>query len=440
MSRAAIDFPSQAYRAFRDHVDGDPSSRPPASPQLEDLLAVMAANLFLQDDDFDELEYIREQSRRSRFSSSQLGLVIAPTMSCNFACHYCFEAHADSALDTRLEDQLASLVTKRIDGYDELAVQWFGGEPLQDAAQLERVSARLRGVCRDHDKGYAATVITNGYLMEATVSAMLVEQGVHEVQITLDGDRDLHDRTRTQADHAGSFDRIMANIVAAPSALAINLRVHLAPFNRHSVLDLIDRLGRDDVGQRIKYLYFAPLFDYHVDRGPGQYRVDGKRFASSAAFAALEVEALRRAGDWGIPVKDFLDVSYGICTAVRENTLVVDSRGQLTKCYKDIGVPAEAVGTLLHGITRAPAVDEWLDVKIPRDQECADCTFLPVCLGGCTKQWREGADKSVICTPLKFNYDDRVRLYFRDPKPSTVEEPQGHLEQSSVAGLPSGRP
>ena len=74
---------------------------------------------------------------------------------------------------------------------------------------------------------------------------------------------------------------------------------------------------------------------------------------------------------------------------------------------------------------------------MPRDEECAKCRFLPVCLGGCSKQWQEGADKSVICTPLRYNHVDRIRvdrirLYFSGggPSPSSSRGFAEHLWSS----------
>ena len=412
LSRAAIDLSQEAYQAYCAFIAGKSGEQGAESSPHDELTEVMRSNLFILDDSFDELAYIRQRSEQERFGSRQLGMVIAPTMGCNFACHYCFESHTDSELSPDAQRRLVTLVRDRISDYDELAVQWFGGEPLRAMPVIESVSREMLELCALEGKGYAATVITNGYLMERSVSRRLADLGVREVQITLDGDRALHDRTRKEREGAGSFDRILENVRHVPEEVSVHVRVHLAPFNLESVLSLIDTLGGEEMAPHIDLLYFAPLFNYHVDMTSGQYEADGKRFATSEQFAELEIRVLERAQQWGFPLKDFLEVSYGICTAVRSNTLVVDSQGHLSKCYKDVGVPAESVGDLVQGVTDSPAVDRWLDVSIPRDDECRDCTFLPVCLGGCTKQWREGADKRVICTPLRYNHRDRVRLYF----------------------------
>ena len=139
---------------------------------------------------------------------------------------------------------------------------------------------------------------------------------------------------------------------------------------------------------------------------------------TSEQFADTQIELLRRAAAWGFSTPDFLDASYGICTAVRNNTLVVDADGNLMKCYKDVGVSGEATGSLSTGPQANSNLLKWMDIQIPRDDECRECRFLPICLGGCSKQWHEGASKGVICTPLKYNAEDMIRHYFTNEAPN----------------------
>jgi hypothetical protein len=96
------------------------------------------------------------------------------------------------------------------------------------------------------------------------------------------------------------------------------------------------------------------------------YRPDGLRFTTSEKFAEMQTELLTIASARGLPIRDFLDVSYGICTAVRSNTIVVDSEGRLTKCYKDVGVEEEAVGDVEGGVQASDNLDKWLSVDSAR--------------------------------------------------------------------------
>lgn len=409
LSRAALELSTEAYLVFQGWAAAPGSLEPPGDEE-QDFHAFLRESLFLLPDDFDELAYIKERSRAERFDQSQLGLVIAPTQSCNFSCHYCFETHPPGELSPDFQRRVVNLVEERLPGRRELAVQWFGGEPLQSLGVIDRLSGELLRLANKHGAGYAATVITNGYLMSRPVAERLRADGVVAAQVSLDGDRALHDRTRFERPGQGSFDRIVENVCAAGDLFDITLRVHVAPFNVPSVHALVDTLAERGVARSVSEIYFAPLFNYRPNMKETPYRVDGRRFMGAREFAAVQADLLRHARERGFRTPDPLKASWGICTAVRENTIVVDAQGDLFKCYKDVGNARESYGRAGEAVALDVNRTKWLDIEVPRDAECRECQFLPVCFGGCTKQWQEGASKDVICTPLKFNWRERLPL------------------------------
>lgn len=418
MSRAAMTMSPESFDVYQALVRGDLAALDPCDPQLPEFLLALRQGMFVVPDDFDELAHVRAQVQHGRFGHGQLGLVIAPTLACNFSCHYCFENHSEVQLDASAQERIVDLVQERLEGKQELGVQWFGGEPLLALPLIEALSRRFLELCAQRGVAYSATVVTNGYLLNHEVALALASLGVVKAQIPLDGDRPLHDRTRYPEPGRGSFDTILANVRAASGLLDIELRVHVGPFSVASVEQLIDTLGSEGIAPLVASLYFAPLFNYKAGVPNRKYLPDGKRFMSAEQFAEVQTELLRRAASWGFPLQDPLEASYGICTAVRDDTLVIDAEGQLFKCYKDVGVGEEAFASLDGSESQPSNLSKWMDLEIPRDQDCAECKFLPLCLGGCSKQWHEGASKDVICTPLKFNAADRLRLYF-ETEPTT---------------------
>lgn len=47
---------------------------------------------------------------------------------------------------------------------------------------------------------------------------------------------------------------------------------------------------------------------------------------------------------------------------------------------------------------------EWLSYDVVKDQECKDCSFFPVCYGGCA------AYKNKICSSVKWNAEEMLEL------------------------------
>lgn len=421
LSRAAITLSLEAYQTYTSIIQGTRDL--PNGTDFKEFIGMLQHNMFLIDDEFDEIAYIRHRVQQERYDARQLGLVITPTMGCNFGCHYCFENTRDTTLSPTVQKKILKLVASKIVGREHLSVQWFGGEPLQALDVIEDLSRKLMRITDAAGAQYAATVITNGFLLTEEVAQLLQELGVMSVQITLDGDRSLHNRTRYERPGEGSFDVILDNIRRASPYLMVKVRVHVAPFSIQSVENLIDTLGNEGMASHIGELYFAPLFNYRVGMESPAYLPDGRRFMSSQDFANEQVNLHEKAHRWGFKLPDMLDVSFGICTALRDNTLVIDTNGNLMKCYKDVDVPLEAIGTLDAGVRANQNLVKWMDIDIPRDDECRACQFLPVCLGGCTKQWHENASKSVICTPLKFNAEARIQQYFENEEWQKSHQP-----------------
>lgn len=62
------------------------------SYEKEDLVQALINGGMIYKEQIDELKMIKVSSLKSRYNSKILSYTIAPTMSCNFKCDYCFEA------------------------------------------------------------------------------------------------------------------------------------------------------------------------------------------------------------------------------------------------------------------------------------------------------------------------------------------------------------
>jgi uncharacterized protein len=315
---------------------------------------------------------------------------------------------------------LIDLVQKKLKKKKKFSVQWFGGEPLLACDLIEFLSQHFLSYCKQNQIQYDATIITNGSRLDDASLRILRKCGVESAQVTLDGDLSLHDRVRREPGSNGSFNQIMDNLRKASEYIQIRLRIHVAPYNLQSVYSLLGTLADRGMQDSIHEVYFAPLFGYKQGSEKLQYYTDEKRFLSAAEFAHHQVDLEEMARQVGFSIRDMLDVPYGICTALRRNTIVVDSKGGLTKCYKDVGDDEAAFRQLgrPHARTKTQNLTKWEGDTFARDAECKRCTFLPVCLGGCAKQWHNSTDKSTICTPLRYNYRERILRYFADYRPN----------------------
>ena len=134
-------------------------------------LQLIAAKAVVDSGEDDRLrDVLRMKRRLADLSERMLLLTVAPTRSCNFACPYCFEANrAGIDMSRETEEQLVRFA-ERFQPGQLFGVTWFGGEPLLRFAQLRRLSERFLAL---DFRRYSASLITNGYLLDADKAALL---------------------------------------------------------------------------------------------------------------------------------------------------------------------------------------------------------------------------------------------------------------------------
>lgn len=65
------------------------------------------------------------------FLNTSLGLVLAPTLACNFKCPYCYENNLPAITITEeVQDHLIDFINRHTTKVDGMALCWHGGEPL----------------------------------------------------------------------------------------------------------------------------------------------------------------------------------------------------------------------------------------------------------------------------------------------------------------------
>jgi len=184
---------------------------------------------FLIDDDFDEINHIKASLHASRYNNSVMSLTIAPTMACNFACAYCFENGIDrnEEMSEDTMKRLVNFIEARASHLDELHITWFGGEPLLAVPQLETISRHVIEICKANNVKYTSIVVTNGYLLTQENANKLMDCAVSNVQVTIDGGKELHNSRRPLVDGSGTFERIIQNVSLAKHIIPITIRINV---------------------------------------------------------------------------------------------------------------------------------------------------------------------------------------------------------------------
>lgn len=341
---------------------------------------------YLIPDEQDEIELIRGMHWALKGQQRTLGLTLMPTLDCNFRCRYCFSYTRPERMGDEIQEALLRFVEHKLEEAERLSVTWYGGEPTLCLDLVEALTGRLRDLCEQHGTEFLpADIVTNGYLLNAQVAERLCALGIHEAQITLDGDRATHDQRRPLRGGGGTFDRILDNLAAVGSLLDVKVRINVDRDNAATALGALDALA--DRGLQETRIYFGHVRPYsEACAGVASACLSDKEF--SELDLSLTRQALARGfGSFRYP---HLEIG-GVCGADQHLCYVVAPDGLLFKCWAQASQgPEQSVGSLsadTPGESVRPFQQKNLDQFLAWDPlantTCRECRVLPVCMGGC---------------------------------------------------------
>ncbi|WP_029517967.1 radical SAM/SPASM domain-containing protein [Paenibacillus polymyxa] len=357
----------------------------------------------------DELTLVFNTFNERRKNKSALSLLITPTLKCNMKCFYCYQdRNNQSNLNKHDISSIVSFAAEKLEQSNRLRVTWFGGEPLFDKGFLFECSNALIELAKNRYIDYSATIVSNAYLLDTETLLNLVKHKVKNIQVTLDGSQVFHDKVRRHLNVAtnkreASFEKIINNINLASNYLDITVRVNVSIINMTSIENLINELAKANLQSKIKNIYFHPIYNYNTINSNSNYKPTEGTHLTIQQFAKLEVEWLRQAYNKGFKIN--FPLKSG-CSALQENSFIIESNGEVKKCNNDIGKSGTAFTTIYTTeLISKFNIDNWKNYHPETITECRNCMFLPVCFSNCPHRNMNSAErKPDKCPSFKYNW------------------------------------
>lgn len=272
------------------------------------------------------------------------GLTVSPTEQCNFRCTYCYEDFELERMSEEVYGALCRLVTRTIPTLRSFGLAWFGGEPLLEWQRMGEFTALCRALAKEHGVAMPpATTPSNAWSLTPERLAYLVEAGVGEFMVSLDGQKEVHDKTRRLISGRGTFERVYRNLLAArdaPIALPFRIivRLHLHEENLLSQEALAQQLHTDFGADPRFVVHPITLGDF------GGPTIHTMRLVSEQDSSATSARIRRLFG--GDKALDLGDEGYTVCYAAKPNHILVRPNGRLAKCTSALGRGDNDVGVL----------------------------------------------------------------------------------------------
>lgn len=349
-------------------------------------MQLLVENGFLVDENLDEASALRYVYNKRYFNSTALGLILLPTMACNFSCPYCFEKPSSHLLKHENPNYfqiVEKFILKSAPHFRRINLNFFGGEPLLKKKQMEEFTRHVKELSDTHGFSLESTIVTNGSLIDETVMESLIRVNCTLVQITVDGAKSQHDKMRIFKTGEPSFDlliekiKLVAGYVAVHPSLRLLIRFNL---NNTSLDDVEKTLSLFDLEIRSHIsLLFRPVY-----ATKGYHEVNSNNYDDLDLFNQLGHRM-------GFVIyknrRTFLS-----CEACGDtNVIHVLPDLSIWKCVNDLSFEEARLGHLdetgeaTWDTNRVLAWYQYADFL--NDEKCKNCSMSPDCLGGCIRNY-----------------------------------------------------
>jgi uncharacterized protein len=419
-------------------LDGEWDHEAPRSTVVlpdETIVMLQSRGFLTTMSDEEERQAVRRLAERRHTFERALrpSYILMPTYQCNLRCDYCFQDHMRTKpelahLLTTMSREMARRIIRALDLVDAMhpkaseqprRITLFGGEPLlaENRPFVEWLMSELRAAAPSD-----IAAVSNATQLDAYLD-LLGPDGIHHIQITIDGPPEVHDRRRIHADGSGSFELIAANMTRAlERGVEISLRINVDKTNLARLPELAREIIARGWHEHPRFRAYAAAVNAsneHTDKKDtyNAYALSVRMLELREEYPELRVIARPSDELRGVVSRilrgeaqpwQMYKASY--CGA-HSTMYVFDAFGDIYACWERTGDPSIRIGTVdADGVPRlvhrrepaalAPAkkrlpiagkpkisdVDSWRERTIATNDTCASCRYAFYCGGGCAAE------------------------------------------------------
>lgn len=330
-------------------------------------------------------------------------LTVYPTMDCNLRCWYCYEKHeAGTDMGADVLRRTLTLIDNKVSSgvLRYLSISFFGGEPMMRFNEVMLpIMTHAWNVCKANNVHLHIDATTNGVFLTREVCDKILALNLVEpisFQITIDGNRQEHDKSRHTATGGRTFDAIIRNIKSALSTgFGVNVRFNYTQKSVDSFIDLIDEfIGLPENEKRLLFFDFQQVWQ---ESAYGEVRKKAMGLADIFRKQGFQVRIEKR-------------FNKERCKSDAENQAVINFDGMTYKCTAYCFKKENAEGCLLADgyIAWNERYEERMSGKYGNNN-CWSCSIFPICHGGCS-QTKIGQSGVVRTCLFDYSKEDKERI------------------------------
>lgn len=377
------------------------------------------------------------------------GFVFMVSYNCNFRCPYCYEAGISEdgrkwskktftkEMIDRAYEAIAEIEPDETKRYKVITL--YGGEPFlkENAEAVEYM------VLRGKELGYSFDAVSNGHDLDVYEN-VLATGAILNIQITIDGSREMHDSRRYHHETGKSFDKIFENIkLALKHNVSVAIRVN-TDANNFGEIKKLEALFKEAGFYDTKKFSLNPALLRDEEGGvtPDSSLLEKGQTGSTIADESGDIRYISREEfnkmykEAGLQVnhqnyglyKMLLNVLkegnylrfHSIFCGVQSNSFILDPYGDIYTCWETVGVKKHIIGNYQNGIEWTEEMKNWRSRNVGNTPKCSNCKYALLCGGGCmAKALRFGDSyqasfcddyESIVKITLNQVYNDWVKM------------------------------
>ena len=311
--------------------------------------------------------------------------------SCNLNCAYCFASQGKyqgerALMSFDVAKQAMDFLVANSGNHVNLEVDFFGGEPLMNFDVVKKTVEYARSIEKEHGKNFRFTLTTNGVDVDEEVMEFANKE-CHNVVMSIDGRKDVHDRFRVDYQGRGSYDQIIPKFQEFAARRGDTGYYVRGTYTHHNTDFLEDIKHMADLG--FTQLSMEPVVCSPDDPCALTQEDLPVLFAQ---YEDLAKYMLQRQKD-GKPITFYhymIDLTHGPCIHKRiagcgsgVEYFAVTPWGDLYPCHQFVGDEKYLMGNVWEGVTALETQNSFRQCNVYARPECDDCWARLYCSGGC---------------------------------------------------------
>lgn len=331
------------------------------------------------EDEFEKLEKLYNQA----INNPVLELTIIVTDGCNFKCLYCYQEDREyKTISFDILENILKYIETKGNLYKVIRINWFGGEPMLGLKKIIAFMEKCIEICKKIKVQLISGMTTNGYLLTPDTMRKLLECKVCLFQITLDGNKNVHNKLRPHKSKTNSYEKIIENLTEISLSIKkyfeIIIRINLTK-------DIIENLN--EFMNDLKFMKMNNKFSLNCQK-MANYGGNSIKFLMNKIIDDNEfkfVYKLLIKNGFNLKQQPSVQLGSGLCSSCKKNSYYLDQYGNILKCSLAIYNPKvkekNIVGYLNNNgemIISNQLENYWIKRNEP-DDECKECKFYPIC-------------------------------------------------------------